>query len=78
MENNWADSPVLMNLLYWSLLGLMAYFVSPVVLFALLVLPGFVSSPKVHVEHNGMTVTVEGKNQMTQEEIRAAIEEASR
>jgi len=76
MNKDLFDSPVVMNLLYWSFLGLMAVHISPFVLAILIVLPGFVSSPEVVVEEDGTRVTVQADGSVEQYHIKQAIREA--
>ena len=76
MNDNWFHSPLPINIVYWTFLGLMAVFVHPAVLALLLFLPGFGSSPQVTVEDNGSVVTVRGSGDWTEQELRAAVKEA--
>lgn len=76
MNRKWLHSPLPMNVVYYTFIGLMAFFVSPYILALLVVAPGFSSSPEVEVERNGATVTVRGSGNMSKREIRTAVREA--
>lgn len=78
MKTDWFDSPLVMNALYWTFLGLMAIYISPMVLLILILLPGFISSPQVQVEEDGTKVTVKADDSIEQYHIKQAIQEARR
>lgn len=75
MNTDWFDSPVVMNALYWTFLGLMAIYINPMVLLILILLPGFISSPQVQVEEDGTKVTVKADGSVEQYHIKQAIQE---
>jgi len=52
------NSPVLLNIVYWSFLLAVAVHVSPMVLFILLLLPGFVSDDSVTVTSGSTTFEI--------------------
>lgn len=76
MNREWFHSPLPMNIVYWTFIGLMAIYISPMVLAILVLLPGFSSSPEVEVERNGQTVRVRGSGEMSERQLRAAVKEA--
>lgn len=71
------NSPVLMNLLYWSFLAIIAIKVSPVILWILIILPGFVSDDRVIVTEGSTTVDIEAeRGTLDESDIRSAVKEA--
>lgn len=67
---------ILVNVAYWSFIGLVALHITPWILAVLLLLPGFSSSPKVEVECGGTTVRMSGRDVMDRRTIRRLIKEA--
>lgn len=71
------NSPVPLNIVYWSFLGLMAVYVNPAVLLIMLLLPCFVSSDRVTITHGETTVEIEADGEhLSERTIRRAVEEA--
>lgn len=70
------NAPLPINLVYWAFLLVAAVEVSPMILFILLVLPGFVSRDRVTVTEGPTTVEIEAKSgSVNERHIRQAVKE---